>query len=262
LTAVEAKADQSSAQGLYKLEAMAAPGGVTARFGVFLRATINDTFTATAAEYLEIVSGASRKVIVANQTVLADSAGNVYALFDPTGAYLNNARIINLSANNIAANAITADKIAAGAITAAKIQAGTITADKIIATGISQLFTNNFSGQAMTGNSYAASPVNLTVQVNYPSKILILCTLTGQTSSNSTLRFYLRRNGFAVTDITYMQGSVQLNNGSFLGFTNTQFLQHGEYLLAGTYVYDIMFSTANGIATLNRLTIQAIAING
>jgi hypothetical protein len=126
LTQVEAKADQGSAVGLFKIEATAAPDGVTARVGTFLRATLNDNFTATAAEYLEIVGGQSRKVIAADKTVIADSGGNILSLFDANGQFINNARIANLTADNIASGAITADKIAAGSLTADVIDVDTL----------------------------------------------------------------------------------------------------------------------------------------
>jgi hypothetical protein len=126
LVAVEAKADQATAEGLYKIEATAAPGGVTARFGTFLRATTGDVFTTQAAEYLEIVGGQSRKVIAADRTIIADSGGNLLSLFDVNGQFINNARIVNLTADNIAAGAITADRIAAGAITADRIATNTL----------------------------------------------------------------------------------------------------------------------------------------
>lgn len=126
ITAVNAVAGQATAQGLVKLEATTAPDGVTARFGTYLRATTGSGYLATAAEYLEIINGTSRKVIAANQTAISDAGGNIYALFDSTGAFLDNARIRNLTADNIAAGAITADRIAAGSLTATQISTSSL----------------------------------------------------------------------------------------------------------------------------------------
>jgi hypothetical protein len=105
LIAVTATANRATAQGLVKLEATSAPAGVTARFGTYLRTSTNVNFppatTANAAEFLEIVNGVSRKVIVANRTEFYANNGVKYAMFDSTGAYFNNARITNLTATNI-----------------------------------------------------------------------------------------------------------------------------------------------------------------
>jgi hypothetical protein len=126
VTAVQALAELGSASGLVKLEATTTPEGVTARFGTYLRATTGSGFNAQAAEYLEIVNGTTRKVIAAAQTVIADAGGNVLSLFDANGQFINNARIVNLTADNIAAGAVTADKIAVGSLTATQINTSSL----------------------------------------------------------------------------------------------------------------------------------------
>ena len=65
-------------------------------------------------------------MIAADRTIIADSGGNLLALFDANGQFINNARIVNLTADNIAAAAITADKIAAGSLTADVIDVDTL----------------------------------------------------------------------------------------------------------------------------------------
>lgn len=160
LTAVEAKADQATASGLVKLEAVAAPSGVTARFGTFLRATNGNSYTSEAAEWLEIVSGQSRKVIAANKTVFSDTGGNIYALFDNTGAYLNNARITNLNSSNITVGGLSGDRLADGAITAAKILDGNVVGTKI-ADGV--VTTTKLAAGAVTTTNLAAGAVEAKV---------------------------------------------------------------------------------------------------
>jgi hypothetical protein len=123
---VTATANQATADGLVKLEAISAPSGVTARFGTFLRTSTASGFLSTAAEYLEIKNGVSRKVIAAAQTVIADAGGNVLALFDTNGQTIDNARIRNLTAENIEAGSITADRIEAGSLTATQIETSTL----------------------------------------------------------------------------------------------------------------------------------------
>jgi hypothetical protein len=123
---VNSVAQSGTAQALVKLEATAAPDGVTARFGTYLRVNTSSGYLATAAEYLEIVGGQTRKVIAADRTVMSDAGGNIYAMFDSTGAFFDNARIRNLTAANIAAGAITADRIAAGSLTATQISTSSL----------------------------------------------------------------------------------------------------------------------------------------
>ena len=109
LTAVEAIANAGTASGLVKLEVASGPAGVTARFGVYLRASVGDGYDAEAAEFLDILSGGgTRKVIISDNTVLQDTAGNVFALFGGAdGAYFENARIANLEAENISLNGVS-----------------------------------------------------------------------------------------------------------------------------------------------------------
>jgi hypothetical protein len=206
LTQVEAKADQGSAVGLFKIEATAAPDGVTARLGTFLRATLNDNFTATAAEYLEIVGGSSRKVIAADKTVIADSGGNILALFDSNGQFLDNARIRNL----------TADNIAAGAITAEQIDVGTITADNIVANGITQLFYHEWNGSSPQNNSATFQPAGTALTIDCPAGCAVLIFYSS-VSQNSSIRVH--RNGTALTqqvgETVVLDSSPPAGNNSY-----------------------------------------------
>jgi hypothetical protein len=243
LTAVEAKANQASASGFFKIEAAAAPGGVTARFGTYLRATVDGNFTSQAAEFLEIVNGVTRKVIVANQTAISDTGGNILALFDSTGAYLENARIRNLTASNIAAGAITADKIAAGAITADKITAGTITADQIIANGISQLYGVGWDGDVVT-SSGAFQPVGTGLAVDVPAGagVLVFASLNGGGASNFALEAYLARNGSQITPGRFIAPIVVANSYRISSLA----IPVVDYAPAGSNTYQVYFRADNG----------------
>jgi hypothetical protein len=243
LTAVEAKADQASASGFFKIEATAAPGGVTARFGTYLRATVNGNFTSQAAEYLEIVNGTTRKVIVANQTAISDAGGNILALFDNTGAYLENARIRNLTADNIAAGAITADKIAAGAISADKITAGTITADQIIANGISQLYGVGWDGDVVTSSgTFQPVGTGLTVSVPAGAGVLVFASLNGGGASNFALEAYLARNGSQITPGRFIAPIVVANSYRISSLS----IPVVDYAPTGSNTYQVYFRADNG----------------
>lgn len=113
ITAVEAVSNAGTASGLVKLEASSAPDGVTARFGVYLRADTGDAYDSEAAEFLEILDGGgTRKTIIADNTVLAGTDGTIYGLFGgANGAFFDNARIANLTADNIAAGTITTTEL-------------------------------------------------------------------------------------------------------------------------------------------------------
>jgi hypothetical protein len=243
ITGVEAIANLGSASGLVKLEATAAPGGVTARFGTYLRATTGGGFNAQAAEYLEIVGGTTRKVIAADQTVIADSGGNILSLFNAGGQTINNARITNLTAANIAAGAITADKIAAGAISASKIAAGTITANEIVAAGISRLYAvasgvfqqNTTTGWQAYGNSFV-----VTVPAN--AGLLIQVSLTGTFGNPNTgnCQFAIFQDGAQISAIGRLSPAVS-------GAASSGHMHVILYPAAGNHTYQMYFrSTVNG----------------
>jgi hypothetical protein len=257
LTAVEAKADQASASGFFKIEATAAPGGVTARFGTYLRATVNGNFTSQAAEYLEIVNGTTRKVIVANQTAISDAGGNILALFDSTGAYLENARIRNLTAANIAAGAITADKLAAGSITADKIQAGTITADQIVTAGISQLYATGWDGNDQA-RSFNYQPVGNGLSFNVPAGagVLVFATIAGIPTSNTSLDAALFRNGGQLTPPRYIS-PINIGNAWRIGSISIPLV---DYPAAGVNTYQIYFRTSDGSGTVQMRSVYIYAI--
>jgi hypothetical protein len=137
ISEVRTTANRISAQGLIKLEAITTglPAGTAVRFGTYLRTGTGANWTNNAAEFLEIVgtgaSAVSQKVIVANRTRFANSAGTVYAFFDATGTYLNNAIIKDLTSDNIKAGSIKADRIEAGKLTATQIDVSTLYVDQL-----------------------------------------------------------------------------------------------------------------------------------
>jgi hypothetical protein len=257
ITAVSARANQASASGLIKLEATTAPSGVTARFGTYLRTTATGAFLSTAAEFLEIVGGVSRKVIVATRTVFADPAGTVYAMFDSSGAYFNNARIRNLTADNIVTNGLDAKVITTG----------TLKAEKIEAAGISQLYSNTFSAPAGPGSgslgasneNFVQVPATVNFSVTLPSKVIIFATFTGAATSNTTVRLQLANNSALIGPQSRMIGSA-LISGTFQQLLNSQTMIFSENINPGSHGYKLFFTTNNGTAYCQALTIQALVI--
>jgi uncharacterized protein YaiE (UPF0345 family) len=256
LTAVEAKADQASASGFFKIEAVAAPGGVTARFGTFLRATVDGNFTSQAAEFLEIVNGTTRKVIVANQTAISDTGGNIYALFDNTGAYLDNARIRNLTASNILAGSITADRLAAGSITADKIAAGTITANQIVAAGISQLFAvASGSLQQNTTTGWQAYGSGFAINVPANAGVLVQVSLTGTfgNPNSGNCQFAIFQDGGQISAIGRLSPAVG-------GAASSGHMHVILYPAPGAHFYQMYFRSSGGgvTATITENWLSAI----
>jgi uncharacterized protein YaiE (UPF0345 family) len=256
LTAVEAKANQASASGFFKIEAAAAPGGVTARFGTYLRATVDGNFTSQAAEFLEIVNGVTRKVIVANQTAISDTGGNIYALFDNTGAYLDNARIRNLTASNILAGSITADRLAAGSITADKIAAGTITANQIVAAGISQLFAVASGAlQQNTTTGWQAYGSGFSVNVPANAGLLVQVSLTGTfgNPNSGNCQFAIFQDGVQISAIGRLSPAVG-------GAASSGHMHVILYPGAGAHTYQMYFRSSGGgvTATITENWLSAI----
>lgn len=75
ITAVQAIADAGTAQGLMKWEAVAAPGGVSARFSLQGKATAGGTFR-TGGAYLDVLPDSARWVFEADQFIITDGTVN------------------------------------------------------------------------------------------------------------------------------------------------------------------------------------------
>jgi hypothetical protein len=255
VTAVSAVAGQATAQGLVKLEATAAPGGVDARFGTYLRANTGSGYLATAAEYLEIVGGQTRKVIAADRTVMSDAGGNIYAMFDETGAFFNNARIQNLTAANIAANSITADKLAAGSITADKIQAGTITANQIVAAGITQLYATASGAFQQNGSTgWQGYGNGFWVDVPASAGLLVQVSLTGTFGNPNAgnCQYAIFQDGGQISAVGRLSPAVG-------GAASSGHMHVVIYPAPGAHFYQMYFrSSGSNTATITENWLSAI----
>lgn len=117
LTAVLAQVGPTGAEGLFRISAEATPGDAQARIGLSVSATANGV-TKLASIFLDaLASGDSRVVLLGDQVAIADSLGNVSALFDSTGVYIENAFIHNLTGVNIMAESIDSPSLAFQAVT-------------------------------------------------------------------------------------------------------------------------------------------------
>lgn len=255
LTAVEVRANDATAGGLVKFQAEAAPSGVTARYGVYLRASPAGSYTSEAAQFLEIKDGQSRMVIAADKTLIEDTVGNILALFDSSGAYINNARITNLTATNI--------------------QAGTITANEIIAAGITSLHSVGWDGSANTSTG-SFQPVGNSLTINVPAgaAVLVLASVTagafgavfGTTNPPGSWMGFITRNGGQLSPTRYIAPQYAPTfNGS--GACNQVIFKLGNALLnvvdyppAGNNTYQVYHArdATAGTATTNSVYIYAL----
>lgn len=130
ITTVEASVGDVSAQGIFRVQAEASPGGGYTRVGLQASATNGASFSA-AAMFLDASTSQPSRFIVNAGEIFLRTGNNIFALSDDN-AFIQNARIQNLTAGNIQAKSINADEIlidgtlvtdliAANAVTAAAI---------------------------------------------------------------------------------------------------------------------------------------------
>lgn len=127
-----------SAEGLFRVYTSATPSGANARVALSVSATAGGS-PATAAMFMDAMSnGTSEIALVAGRVSIVTGTGGgatKYDLFTVSGgvAYISNARIINLTADNIATGAITAGKISAGAINTSNLFVNGVVITDVIA---------------------------------------------------------------------------------------------------------------------------------
>lgn len=150
MTAVNATLGTNDAGALFRLLASAGSGGVVARIELQVRASTGSGSWTTAGTIWEVGTTPSlfgRIVLQAAKTVIADNGGNILALFDPTGVYIENARIANLTAANITAAKLDAAEI---------LQDGTALRDLIAIGAISEFVQMDYSFSTGTVNGVAS----------------------------------------------------------------------------------------------------------
>lgn len=153
LTSVEAKADQGTASGLFSMSAQAAPSGFDGRLAMSVRADNGDMLK-VAGLFLDVKldanGGTSRVVLVGNQVVFADQFNNVFSLFTPDGAYINSARINELSANVITSGTIALDGIGVDMTVGGESFLETVGSDLIINADLIRVSQAQIDGGSLT----------------------------------------------------------------------------------------------------------------
>lgn len=150
MTAVNATLGTNDAGALFRLFATAGVGGSVARIELQVRASTGSGTWTTAGTIWEVGTTPSlfgRIILKAAETVIADNGGNILALFDPTGVYIENARIRNLTAANITAAKLNATEI---------LQDGTTLRDLIAIGAISEFVQMDYSFSTGTVNGVAS----------------------------------------------------------------------------------------------------------
>lgn len=152
VTAVTAIANAGTASGLFKLEAVSAPAGVTARLKMYVRASTGGAYT-EAGLFIDVVGGGTgRIVLVADQHVFATASGTIFAVIDSDGF---------LVPGRFKANSVDANFLQANSIEASKIVTGTLTADKIAANNLSIPRSSSTAGSAGIGGGATATRDNI-----------------------------------------------------------------------------------------------------
>lgn len=204
ITAVEATANNATAQGLVKLEATSAPSGVAARFGVYLRTSAGGLYDSEAAQFLEVLSGGgTRSITKADQVAFIDASNNAFALFENGQTYLQSARIPNLSADKITTGTLSADRIGAGTITTDKIVVNGLTDQASASTADTSPITSAYAGWAdITGFSF-------TFTASADDKIMLhFSALLSNGSAGNQNDLRILRNGTEIVANYYTGGYV------------------------------------------------------
>ena len=239
ITAVLAQVGPTGAQGLFRISAEATPGDAQARIGLSVSATANG-ITKLASIFLDaLASGKSRVVLLGDQVAIADSLGNVSALFEAGGVYINTAKIHNLDATNI-----TAAKLDAAAV----LQNGTLITELLSIGAVTEYepiyytFTRSVGG----GGSYDEGgwthhgTVIVTIPTGMPAIEFLNLTASGSRSGGTAgfdAYIVIRRNGNA-TSVSSGEATIQARRDNSNGTTNasaTTFIQAGT----ATVRYDI-----------------------
>ena len=172
VSSVEAKADDATASGLVKFEAVAAPAGVTSRFAVMLRQTVGAAYK-TAGFYLDLrmVEGelVSEFAVLSDRFVVTDGANNSYPLVFEGGVLKT--QNLKVGWGDIEGVAIGTAQIANAAITSAKIGYLEVNESNISLGSITARYL--LTGEITNANSASWTTV-ATVTIDNPSESFVL----------------------------------------------------------------------------------------
>ena len=117
ITGVQARANDATAEGLFKVEALAGDvSGVAARIAAYLRASTSSGYSSTAGWMIDLLTnGTSRMVLEVDRFTFLNGSSRVSPFTIEGGnVYMQNAYIKNLTADNIeydAVNQMVTDKV-------------------------------------------------------------------------------------------------------------------------------------------------------
>lgn len=189
VTGIETSVGDISADAKIRMVSQSSSGGGYSTVGIQARASIGDVWT-TAAVLLDARSdGSSRTLLVGQHIGLMDSLGNVYAMFDATGAYFEKARIVDLDATNITAARIDAALI---------LQNGTTISALIAANAVTDAASDTVANQPIPGSTGLTATI---VFSGVPTGAVITLTtsaLVSSTGSGAEYSIRLYRNGVQI----------------------------------------------------------------
>jgi hypothetical protein len=190
LLGVQASVGNVTASGLISFKAQVpAPDGLLSQIDILARATDGGTEVLSGINIQVYNSGGlkSRIVLHADQVMVTDSGGTLSAMFQGDTAYFNNARIINLQAANIGANAITATQLSANSATFAKLAINSVDETKIIIDSVSRPFELSLAfAPRSLANGATTTFATTNLNVSYS---------TGSFSFGGTMKVRLQSNG-------------------------------------------------------------------
>lgn len=107
IAAVSTRTNNVSASGYLHMVSQSPSAGWNVRVALGMSLTADGT-RYTGGFFGELKSdGTVRLALVGNQVVIMNQSGTINALFDGTGTYINTARIVNLTVDNLVSNAIS-----------------------------------------------------------------------------------------------------------------------------------------------------------
>lgn len=187
LSLVTARTDGAAAEGLFKIQAIAAPTGVDVRLALYGRIDAEGGAYEEAGLFIDLTDEgggviSSKIVLMADTTSIQNNDGDVIAVFDADGIILNSL-IPLLTADNIAANTITANEIAINGLTG--------NASKFVTAGLSQSITGYAAPAAM-------DDMNVDIEVANPD-VKVLLNFNGTfagTTYGASVYFYIDGNEY------------------------------------------------------------------
>ncbi|PZO81595.1 MAG: hypothetical protein DI629_03400 [Mesorhizobium amorphae] len=156
INGVDAKAGEISAFSLFRAFADTSGGGV-ARLALQARVSTDNVYR-NCGIFIDVNAITSNIVLQANKIAFLSDDGTPYALFAPGGAFIETARIRNLSTDNISIGGVLYTSLASGAISIKGAASGNHSSASAGWVGVADVFINNVDGNTVfAGINYSFS---------------------------------------------------------------------------------------------------------